>query len=279
MPSEFTTTPASKLPLTELAGRFNAVFADYHVEITLDEATFSGMIAGDGVDLSRSLVALDTSRNPVGLCLLAARGRRLRIDAMATLPANRGKGIGSLLLSECLRDPRGAATAQLEVIAANEGARRLYERHGFSVARTLIGVEGAYNGEVFDTPEAAELTEVDPWTALSGRRIVTKSPPAWQLEPHRPFGEPNIRAYELGPALCVVSLGGEHNHIRVITTDPDHTGCGWASALLSRVMAAHPGKAWRIIAILPEEWGTGLYERVGMRRVDWIEQREMFKAL
>ncbi len=273
-----TTTPASTLPFGRLVEIFNEAFADYVIEMQVDSADLSRFILADGVDLSRSLVALDGDK-PVGLCMLGYRGKRMRVCSMGVIPSHRGMGAGSLLIREAIENARGIDTFQLECIVENTGALRLYERLGFAITRTLIGVQGEYNGAVYEPPESAEFTEVDPWAALTRRRIVTPTIPTWQLEPGHPFSGPECRAYELGPSLCIVTLGGEYHHIRVITTDPDHVGKGWASALLSRVMEKHPGKPWRIIAILPEEWGTGLYNRVGMERVTFIEQREMVMRL
>jgi ribosomal protein S18 acetylase RimI-like enzyme len=275
---KLTTAPASTLPHDRLVEIFNEAFADYVIEMQVDCADLSRFILADGVDLSRSIVALDGEK-PVGLCMLGYRGRRMRVCSMGVIPSHRGKGAGSLLVREAIAKAPGIDLIQLECILANKGALRLYERLGFTITRTLIGVQGEYNGAAFDPPEPTELNEVDPWGALTRRRIVTPTVPTWQLEPGHPFTGPECRAYELGPSLCVVTLGDEYNHIRVITTDPDHEGKGWASALLCKVMEQHPGKPWRIIAILPEEWGTGLYNRVGMERVTFIEQREMTMRL
>ena len=273
-----TTTPASTLPHDRLVEIFNEAFADYVIDMQVDSADLSRFILADGVDLSRSIVALDGD-TPVGLCMLGYRGRRMRVCSMGVIPSHRGMGAGSLLVREAIADAPGIDLIQLECIVENAGALRLYEKLGFSVTRTLIGVQGEYNGAIQEPPEQAELTEVDPWDALTRRRIVTPTVPTWQLEPGHPFTGPECRAYEFGPSLCIITIGGEFNHIRVITTDPDHTGKGWATALLCKVMQKHPGNPWRITAILPEEWGAGLYRRVGMERVTFIEQREMTMRL
>ncbi len=55
------------------------------------------------------------------------------VMTLAVVPARRGRGVGSLLLTELLRraDQRGADAVVLEVRADNTAALRLYARHGF----------------------------------------------------------------------------------------------------------------------------------------------------
>ena len=60
----------------------------------------------------------------------------IHINNLAVLPQFRGRGMGSAVLRHVLEKARklGGTRATLEVRASNEGARRLYERLGFSVA-------------------------------------------------------------------------------------------------------------------------------------------------
>jgi len=62
----------------------------------------------------------------------------LAIDAVAVASAARGNGVGTLLLAlaEKVARTRGHGTLMLEVVTDNTGARRLYERLGFSVVST-----------------------------------------------------------------------------------------------------------------------------------------------
>ncbi|MEU9847884.1 GNAT family N-acetyltransferase [Streptomyces sp. NPDC047985] len=77
------------------------------------------------------------------LALLALFSRtpaahELVMDGIAVNPAHRGHGIGSLLLKEivALAADHGCRRVRLDVIDINPRARALYERHGFSAART-----------------------------------------------------------------------------------------------------------------------------------------------
>ena len=57
------------------------------------------------------------------------------INGFAVRPADRGNGIGSKLLYKCRKRALDAGTARItvEVFEQNEGALRLYQRHGFRV--------------------------------------------------------------------------------------------------------------------------------------------------
>lgn len=59
------------------------------------------------------------------------------VDDLYLKPEVRGRGLGSRILREIEAKARHEGVVQLflEVEDANEGARRLYERHGFSVRR------------------------------------------------------------------------------------------------------------------------------------------------
>lgn len=57
----------------------------------------------------------------------------VNLHDFSVLPDAQGRGVGSALLAalEQRARERGAAKITLEVVATNDGARRLYHRHGF----------------------------------------------------------------------------------------------------------------------------------------------------
>jgi GNAT superfamily N-acetyltransferase len=63
-------------------------------------------------------------------------GLMAEIDELFVAPKARSAGVGSLLVSVAERSlaERGVLRLQLQLGAANGGARRFYERHGFSRA-------------------------------------------------------------------------------------------------------------------------------------------------
>jgi ribosomal protein S18 acetylase RimI-like enzyme len=87
------------------------------------------------------LLALDPDDVLVGFALVRVRGPEVLLDAgervgeiesIAVDPAQRGGGVGTMLLEASHRwlAERAVTHVGLVVVAANEGARRLYERWG-----------------------------------------------------------------------------------------------------------------------------------------------------
>ncbi len=62
----------------------------------------------------------------------------MRVAALAVDSAARGRGVGSRLLESIFDKARREdyRAVRLEVVDTNTGARRLYERMGFSVVKT-----------------------------------------------------------------------------------------------------------------------------------------------
>ncbi|MFD1953528.1 GNAT family N-acetyltransferase [Paenibacillus thailandensis] len=73
---------------------------------------------------------------PLGFIHLIAAGEWLYVDMLAVHPANRERGLGRQLLSACeaYGRERGCTAAFLFVDESNPGARRFYERLGYSAA-------------------------------------------------------------------------------------------------------------------------------------------------
>ena len=74
-----------------------------------------------------------------GLAALSRHGERAWfVDVVYVRPEARGRGLGADLLRAAAEQVGEGTTLELEVLESNEGARRLYERLGFStVERTL----------------------------------------------------------------------------------------------------------------------------------------------
>ena len=96
------------------------------------------------LDAGAVLFVADGPRGAVGFAFVCARpapeslaiDRLLEVETVAVLPAARGAGIGTALMDavEAWARERDIEHLSVSVRAANEGARRLYERRGF---RTL----------------------------------------------------------------------------------------------------------------------------------------------
>ena len=87
---------------------------------------------------------LQTARVWFNLWLLqedAPAADEFYVEAIAVSESARGLGVGTLLMEEMERRARAAGKTRLrlEVIGQNHGARRLYERLGYRVAKTERG--------------------------------------------------------------------------------------------------------------------------------------------
>jgi GNAT superfamily N-acetyltransferase len=125
------------LRLRSLADSPNAYGSTLEREQAFTEADWRGRVAGwtdPDEQVAGPAVLAHADGTPVGM----GGGFRdepgmLHVVAMWTDPAWRGRGVGRLVL-DALRawaDERGL-TLHLDVEASNTGARRLYERYGFT---------------------------------------------------------------------------------------------------------------------------------------------------
>ncbi len=75
----------------------------------------------------------------------SVRRGRAELPTFAVREDMRGRGIGSALLRQALGylDSAGVRRVELQVGVGNAGARRVYEKLGFEVVRTLRGYYGA----------------------------------------------------------------------------------------------------------------------------------------
>lgn len=117
--------------LTEAPYAFTSTHADWHVA---PEERWRARLA---LEDSQNLVAY-TDGVPVGMVtgVLADRGGAAALISMYVAPPVRGSGLADALIDGVEAWARGrAATALcLDVMVDNARARRLYERHGFTVS-------------------------------------------------------------------------------------------------------------------------------------------------
>ena len=91
---------------------------------------------------NRSVCHIYVVRTPAhrvaGFCAFWLVIDEMHLNNVAVLPHLRGQGIGTALLHHVLDEARrlGGEHASLEVRRSNEGARRFYERLGFSLVAT-----------------------------------------------------------------------------------------------------------------------------------------------
>ena len=135
-------TPELDLPLMHA---FNAAFSEHWGLQTMNQEAwrefFTGVPQFRG-DLS--YLAMDAEK-VAGFCVNWVEGaenaREGWIEAIGVIPAWRGRGIASALMAKSLQvfQAEGLKQAALDVDAENPtGALRLYEKHGFTIARESI---------------------------------------------------------------------------------------------------------------------------------------------
>lgn len=264
--------PAAELPYRELAPLFERSFAEYIVPI---RATPSGTEARnriEHVDLFASQIALH-GHAPVGLALIARRGRTSRVAAMGVIPEARGTGVARQLLARVIDDARlrGDRSLILECIASNERALRLYRGAGFVVTRQLVGYRAG--GLV---AEPARVVEIDP--AELGRRLARHDDGtlSWQLAPETLCGlTAPARGWTIdGTAVAVGSVLESEVALRAVFTPPEQRRRGHASRLLRGLAAAFAPLRLAMVPIVPERLGAELAVALGAARHE-LSQVEM----
>jgi ribosomal protein S18 acetylase RimI-like enzyme len=158
----------------------------HHLEV--DEAVRPGVPPGESWPRRRAQYA-DWLANPEAFALVAERSGEIagyalvsigppddtyltgrvtaNLETMSVDPSARGTGVGSALL-DAVRARLAALGAELlfvSALAANAGARRFYEGHGFAATQVLyVGAAARANGGPAPRPAAS------PWTWPSARR-------------------------------------------------------------------------------------------------------------
>jgi ribosomal protein S18 acetylase RimI-like enzyme len=154
---------ASTFDSAFLADLFTRGYEGYFVPMHVDAATLELMVDRFDIDPARSRVAFDGDE-AVGIANLAVRGGRGWIGGIGVIPSARRRGVGRALMEALLAEAPPRVT--LEVIEANEPARRLYEELGFVTTRMLeiwsLTAEVAA-GEVRDVEPAPLGQDGLPW--------------------------------------------------------------------------------------------------------------------
>ena len=126
----------------------HAVTADFNTLLAIDEASFSGGVAYDAVELSYFMsrngaetLVVEENDIIVAFLILEVHGTR-RYATIVTLDVretHRRSGYGTQLLTraeDILRE-YGVEAYDLQVDVTNRGAINFYKKHGFNSVRTL----------------------------------------------------------------------------------------------------------------------------------------------
>lgn len=271
MPAELQMLAASAFPLSTLATQMAQGFEGYFVTIPDDPAGFAARARAEQIDLSASLVAT-LDGEAVGQALIARRGSVSRLAAMSVRPAWRGQGVGAALLDRVLADARarGDREMRLEVIEANEGAARLYERRGFRKGVRLAGYEvTGLSGAALDPREVA-LSDAE---ASLWRHSALNLP--WQMQPATLSAlTAPTRAFRLGEATAWVVATPGALVLRAMVVPEAARRRGQGRALVSALVHTFPDVKLVVPAIVPELLVDGFLRACGFAQTE-LAQWEM----
>jgi GNAT superfamily N-acetyltransferase len=175
--------PAAAVPPETLWRAFVEGFKGYVRPFEIGFEPFMGMIRAEDVDFDGSVVALDPAGEPVGVALLAIRGRTCWCSGLGVAPPRRRHGLGRTLMEAIIAAARerGLPRMRLECIDGNDAARALYDRLGYRPLRRLDVFEGFPATPRRPRPLAEQVVEVeDPervWAAFDDYHPI---PPPWQ---------------------------------------------------------------------------------------------------
>jgi GNAT superfamily N-acetyltransferase len=164
-------TPASELLLRELSTLFARSFEGYFVTVPDAPLLFDARVRTEHISLEDSRVAR-VEGEPVGLVLMARRGRVSRVAGMGIVPAHRNRKLGGAMLRPLMEQARA------------RGDRRMLWRSssthpGRSLAASAIVPEGLcdrfFLGAGFTSPaltqlELAHSLSLEPGAAGTPRR-------------------------------------------------------------------------------------------------------------
>jgi len=267
---------AGELAYPDLAQLVARAFANYIVPVQPTPSALEARNRIEHVDLFASLVARQGGA-PLGLALIARRGRNSRVAAMGVAVEARGSGVARALLERVIADARERRdhTLILECIASNERALQLYRRAGFQPIRRLVGWRaGAL------APETQPIVEVDPRELgrLLARSDDGKLP--WQLAPETLLGlTAPTRGWTIdGTAFAVGSVLEKEIAIRAVFTRPDRRRGGNAARLIRGLAAVFAPLRLAMAPIAPELLGAELAGHLGLSQHE-LAQIEMAFSL
>ncbi len=252
---------AETLAPARVVEAFNRSFEGYFVPMTHTVDSLRALIEVNDVALAHSFVAVDQQGRPGGVVMLAIRGSRGWIAGMGLAPEWRGRGQAAPLMEAALAEAKslGLASVELEVLAQNTPARRLYTRLGFEEARSLAVFTGPLAEGATQSEEPFSIEEVTVEQALADFIALHQTPPPWQRDrPSLAHMAPSLRASALmdGNAIRAVlvhmpsGLGFSIMDFGSRAANPEARRDD-ALALIRALIAPKPGAPVRAINVAP----------------------------
>ncbi len=128
---------------TQLSDMNNTSFYGYFSPWTMTSEESAEYWRVNQADANASVAMHDQNGAFVGFARMDTRGLRGRCGSFSIVPEFRGTGASILLAEQMVRVARkqGLKTLQLEVLAQNTPALKLYEKVGFRITRELLTLE------------------------------------------------------------------------------------------------------------------------------------------
>jgi ribosomal protein S18 acetylase RimI-like enzyme len=258
---DYQTRPLNTLSMHEAADLFNRSFEAYFVPVQFSVDSFVTFAQRDNFDFDASQVMVANGQF-IGIALITCRSRASRVGGFGIISKLRGQGAGSWFVQRLLDEARRRGETQmfLEVITQNEAAVRLYEKHGFTRLRRLLGFKAEKPGGSAD----ANLQSYDQALVLDMIHGYCLPDLPWQMDAESlqtvvSFG------HRLGNAYTLTSNpGAEHVSFRTLVVSAQTRGQGQGIRLLEALFAKYPDRVWQVPAIFPEEMGS-MFMRAGMQ--------------
>lgn len=169
------------LSIGQLTEMHNRSFAGYFFPSEMTPEATAIFYRVNQIAPEHSVVMYDDSSTFIGIARVGLRGTRAWCGGFSIIPEVRGTGVGKHLVAQMIQAARqaGAITLQLEVLAQNTAAIKLYTGVGFVPSRRLVGVQ---------IPSSQLLKPVQTLPAVSVPidallpLLAAQERPAWQRE-------------------------------------------------------------------------------------------------
>lgn len=273
-PDEIVACPVAELTAAYAAAAMEHCFQGYLVPMRMTPEAWEQRFRREHLDPWASRI-YERDGSPVAVLFICRRGWTSRVGGMAVAPEARRIGLGRRVMRDAIEQARARRdrTLLLEVIEQNTPAVKLYKSLGFRMTRRLVG----YRWEPAAVEAGDAVREIDPLELARVAHLEGEPDLPWMLAPEtlsamtlpaRAFALED-RAYALltNPAAETLSLAS-------LVVPRAHRKQGWGTRILRALAAAHPGKPWQAVAIIPEKLAPGFFARAGWER-QGISQLEM----
>lgn len=269
----------SSVSLTELTRAFNEAFSDYFIKLQLNEEALATKLRSENVDLHCSVGAFD-GEQLIGFILhgVGTRGTERVVYNAGTgvVPAYRGQGLTRQLYQSVLPvlAKEGMLQHQLEVIEQNTPAISVYEKVGFTRARTLGCFKGTLQGETDPQLTFEEVATPD----FEAYRRFWNFTPTWQndtpsvqraLDAHR-----IIEVKKDGELVAYAVYTPANGRVKQYGVHPDHRRKGYGRQLFRYLCRTSSTKEAILINVDESDTASiGFFKALGFQR--FLGQWEM----